>query len=116
MSVFPEYGLWPLVLLAALGGLSIVGLLVTVGARMRLPDRPPWRGEYAIAGTAAASWTVVMLVFFSLAPWWGRLVVGALMAVWASATCRAQIAGLVSGAYARRLASEFGPAEQEDRS
>ena len=29
----------PLVLLAALGGLSIVGLLVTVGARMRLPDR-----------------------------------------------------------------------------
>ena len=35
MSV-SEYGLWPLVLLAALGGLSIVGLLVTVGARMRL--------------------------------------------------------------------------------
>lgn len=36
----------PLVLLAALGGLSIVGLLVTVGARMRLPDRPASPSEY----------------------------------------------------------------------
>ena len=46
MSTVFELGVWPWVLLTALGGLSIVGLLVTVGARMHLPDRPASPSEY----------------------------------------------------------------------
>lgn len=114
MSSFVGLGVWQLLVLSVLGGLSIVGLSVTVGARAKLPDRCPWRGEYAVAGTSAALWVAVMLCAFSLAPWWGRLALGAVMALWASLVSRAQLAGLVSGAYVRRKTAEAGVDGRED--
>lgn len=114
MSSFVGLGVWQLLVLSVLGGLSIVGLSVTVGARAKLPDRCPWRGEYAVAGTSAALWVAVMLCAFSLAPWWGRLALGAVMALWASLVSRAQLAGLVSGAYVRRKTAEAGGDGRED--
>ncbi|OLO90170.1 hypothetical protein [Actinomyces naeslundii] len=114
MSTVFELGVWPWVLLTALGGLSIVGLSVTVGARAKLPDRCPWRGEYAVAGTSAALWVAVMLCAFSLAPWWGRLALGAVMALWASLVSRAQLAGLFSAAYVRRKTAEADAGGRED--
>lgn len=114
MSSFVGLGVWQLLVLSVLGGLSIVGLSVTVGARAKLPDRCPWRGEYAVAGISAALWVAVMLCAFSLAPWWGRLALGAVMALWASLVSRAQLAGLVSGAYVRRKTAEAGVDGRED--
>ena len=114
MSSFVGLGVWQLLVLSVLGGLSVVGLAVTIGARARMPERPMWRGEYVVASMSAAVWVAVMLTFFSVSPWWGRLALGAVMALWASLVSRAQLAGLVSGAYVRRKTAEAGVDGRED--
>ena len=113
MSSFVGLGVWQLLVLSVLGGLSVVGLAVTIGARARMPERPMWRGEYVVASMSAALWVAVMLTFFSISPWWGRLVLGVVLAVWASLTSRAQLAGLFSAAYARRKPAEADSTGQE---
>jgi len=79
MSGVFEYGLWQLSALSVLGLLSVVGFVVTLGVRFRSPERLLRRGERMVAAVSAATWMAVMLAFFSVLPWWGRLAVGFLL-------------------------------------
>ena len=97
------------ILLAVVGLIGAVGMTITVGSRSKLPDRVPWRGEFA--GVSAALWMVAMLGFFSQASGWVRLVLGGIITWWAASVYSGQLDGLVSGAYARREVSEVSAEE-----
>ena len=104
---------WQLVVLSVLGALGVVGMAATLGARRRSPERRLGRGERVLAAASAAIWMAVMLVFFAVFPWWGRLVVGSLLVAHIWLTTRAQMWGTVSAAYVLRKTAETDGAGQE---
>ena len=106
---------WQLSVLSAVGALSVVGMAATLGVRWRrLDGRRMWRGERVLAAASAATWMAVMLVFFAVFPWWGRLVVGFLLVAYIWLTTMSQMWGTVSAAYVLRKTAEAG-AGQEGR-
>ena len=105
---------WQLIALSALGLLSVVGLVSTLGVRWRrLDGRRMWRGERVLAAASAATWMAVMLVFFAAFPWWGRLVVGALLVAYIWLTTMSQMWATVTAAYVLRKTAEADGAGQE---
>ena len=104
---------WQLVVLSVLGVLSTVGMTATLGARLRSPERRLGRGERVLASTSAAIWMAVMLVFFAVFPWWGRLVIGASLVAHIWLTTSSQMLGTVSAAYVLRKTAETAGGEQE---
>ena len=104
---------WQLVVLSVLGGLSVVGLATTLGARLRSCDeRPVRRGELVVASASAATWMAVQLTFFSIVPWWGRLVLGFLLVVYVWLMTMAQMLGTVPTAYLLRRTAEAGAGQE----
>lgn len=98
---------WQLIALSALGALSVVGMAATLGVRWRrLDGRRMWRGERALAAASAATWMAVMLVFFAVFPWWGRLVIGTALVAHIWLTTSSQMLGTVSAAYVLRKTAE----------
>lgn len=98
---------WQLIALSALGALSVVGMAATLGVRWRrLDGRRMWRGERALAAASAAIWMAVMLVFFAVFPWWGRLVIGTALVAHIWLTTSSQMLGTVSAAYVLRKTAE----------
>ena len=98
---------WQLIALSALGLLSVVGLVSTLGVRWRrLDGRRMWRGERVLAAASAATWMAVMLVFFAVFPWWGRLVIGTALVAHIWLTTSSQMLGTVSAAYVLRKTAE----------
>lgn len=106
---------WQLVVLSVLGTLSVVGMAATLGARLRSPERRLGRGERVLAAASAAIWMAVMLVFFAAFPWWGRLVVGALLVAYIWLTTMSQMWATVTAAYVMRRNAETAGAGQEAR-
>ncbi|OLO57424.1 hypothetical protein [Actinomyces oris] len=107
---------WQLAALSVLGALGVVGMATTLGVRWRrLDGRWLGRGERMLASTSAATWMAVMLIFFVVFPWWGRLVVGSLLVAHIWLTTRAQMWGTVSAAYVMRRTAEADGAGQEAR-
>lgn len=106
---------WQLVVLSVLGVLSTVGMTATLGARLRSPERRLGRGERVLAAASAAIWMAVMLVFFAAFPWWGRLVVGALLVAYIWLTTMSQMWATVTAAYVMRRTAETAGAGQEAR-
>lgn len=105
---------WQLIALSALGLLSVVGLVSTLGVRWRrLDGRRMWRGERVLASTSAAIWMAVMLIFFAVFPWWGRLVIGASLVAHIWLTTSSQMWATVSAAYVLRKTAETAGGEQE---
>lgn len=105
---------WQLIALSALGLLSVVGLVSTLGVRWRrLDGRRMWRGERVLASTSAAIWMAVMLIFFTVFPWWGRLVIGASLVAHIWLTTSSQMWATVSAAYVLRKTAETAGGEQE---
>ena len=102
---------WQLVALSMLGALGVVGMAATLGVRWRRLGR----GERMLASTSAAIWMAVMLIFFAVFPWWGRLVVGSLLVAHIWLTTRSQMWGTVSAAYVLRKTAEADGAGQEVR-
>ena len=117
MSWFASLGTWglsALVVLSVLGALGVVGMAATLGVRWRGRDGRGWgRGERVLASTSAATWMAVMLVFFAVVPWWGRLVIGACLVAHIWLTTSAQMLGTVSAAYVLRKTAETAGGEQE---
>ena len=106
---------WQLIALSALGLLSVVGLVSTLGVRWRrLDGRRMWRGERVLASMSAAIWMAVMLVFFAVFPWWGRLVIGASLVAHIWLTTSSQMWATVSAAYVLRKTAEADGAGQEE--
>ena len=104
---------WQLATLSALGLLSVVGLVSTLGVRWRrLDGRRMWRGERVLAAASAATWMAVMLVFFAAFPWWGRLVVGALLVAYIWLTTMSQMWATVTAAYVLRKTAEAGAGQE----
>lgn len=98
---------WQLIALSALGLLSVVGLVSTLGVRWRrLDGRRMWRGERVLAAASAATWMAVMLVFFAVFPWWGRLVIGTVLVAHIWLTTSSQMWATVSAAYVLRKTAE----------
>lgn len=98
---------WQLLALLMLGALGVVGMAATLGVRWRrLDGRRMWRGELAMASASAATWMAVMLIFFAVFPWWGRLVVGSFLVAHIWVTTRSQMWGTVSAAYVLRKTAE----------
>jgi hypothetical protein len=98
---------WQLIALSALGALSVVGMAATLGVRWRrLDGRRMWRGERVLAAASAATWMAVMLVFFAVFPWWGRLVIGTALVAHIWLTTSSQMLGTVSAAYVLRKTAE----------
>lgn len=98
---------WQLVVLSVLGALSVVGMAATLGVRWRrLDGRRMWRGERVLAAASAATWMAVMLVFFAVFPWWGRLVIGTALVAHIWLTTTSQMLGTVSAAYVLRKTAE----------
>ena len=98
---------WQLVVLSVLGALSVVGMAATLGVRWRrLDGRRMWRGERVLAAASAATWMAVMLVFFAVFPWWGRLVIGATLVAHIWLTTSSQMWATVSAAYVLRETAE----------
>ena len=98
---------WQLVVLSVLGALSVVGMAATLGVRWRrLDGRRMWRGERVLAAASAATWMAVMLVFFAVFPWWGRLVIGTALVAQIWLTTTSQMLGTVSAAYVLRKTAE----------
>ena len=113
MSSFVGLGAWEL---SALGALGVVGLVSTLGVRWRrLDGRRMWRGERVLAAASAATWMAVMLVFFAVFPWWGRLVIGTLLVAYIWLTTMSQMWATVSAAYVMRRTAEVDGAGQEVR-
>lgn len=107
MSSFVGLGAWELSALSAVGALSVVGMAATLGVRWRrLDGRRMWRGERALAAASAATWMAVMLVFFAVFPWWGRLVIGTTLVAHIWLTTSSQMLGTVSAAYVLRKTAE----------
>ena len=106
MSGVFEYGFWQLVVLSVLGALSVVVMAATLGVRLRSPERPLRRGERMVAAVSAATWMAVMLAFFSVLPWWGRLVVGFLLVAYIWLTTMSQMWATVLAAYVLRKTAE----------
>lgn len=106
---------WQLVVLSVLGALGVVGMAATLGARLRSPERRLGRGERVLAAASAAIWMAVMLVFFAAFPWWGRLVVGALLVAYIWLTTMSQMWATVTAAYVLRRTAETAGAGQEAR-
>lgn len=105
---------WQLIALSALGLLSVVGLVSTLGVRWRrLDGRRMWRGERVLASTSAAIWMAVMLVFFAVFPWWGRLVIGASLVAHIWLTTSSQMWATVSAAYVLRKTAEVEAGQEE---
>lgn len=105
---------WQLIALSALGLLSVVGLVSTLGVRWRrLDGRRMWRGERVLAAASAATWMAVMLVFFAAFPWWGRLVVGALLVAYIWLTTSSQMWATVTAAYVLRRTAEADAGQEE---
>lgn len=105
---------WQLIALSALGLLSVVGLVSTLGVRWRrLDGRRMWRGERVLASTSAAIWMAVMLIFFAVFPWWGRLVIGASLVAHIWLTTSSQMWATVTAAYVLRKTAETAGGEQE---
>lgn len=114
MSSFVGLGAWELLALSMLGALSVVGMAATLGVRWRrLDGRWLGRGERVLASTAAAIWMAVMLVFFAVFPWWGRLVVGFLLVAYIWLTTSSQMLGTVSAAYVLRRTAEAEAGQEE---
>lgn len=107
---------WQLSVLSALGLLSLVGLASTLGVRLRSCDeRPVWRRELVVASASAVTWMAVQLTFFSIVPWWGRLVLGCLLSLYVWLMTMSQMWGTVSAAYLLRRTAEADSAGQEVR-
>ena len=107
---------WQLLALSTLGALGVVGMAATLGVRWRrLDGRRMWRGERVLASTSAATWMAVMLIFFAVFPWWGRLVIGASLVAHIWLTTSSQMLGTVSAAYVLRKTAEADGAGQEVR-
>ena len=107
---------WQLLALLMLGALGVVGMAATLGVRWRrLDGRRMWRGERVLASTSAATWMAVMLAFFAVFPWWGRLVVGSFLVAHIWVTTRALMWGTVTAAYVLRKTAEADGAGQEVR-
>lgn len=105
---------WQLIALSALGLLSVVGLVSTLGVRWRrLDGRRMWRGERVLASTSAAIWMAVMLIFFAVFPWWGRLVIGASLVAHIWLTTSSQMWGTVSAAYVLCKTAEVEAGQEE---
>lgn len=116
MSSFVGLGAWEMLALSVLGTLSVVGMAATLGVRLRrLDGRRLGRGERILGSASAATWMAVMLVFFAVFPWWGRLVVGSLLVTYIWLTTRSQIWATVSAAYVMRKTAEADGAGQEAR-
>lgn len=114
MSSFVGLGAWELLALSVLGTLSVVGMAATLGVRWRrLDGRRMWRGERALAAASAATWMAVMLIFFAVFPWWGRLAIGASLVAHIWLTTSSQMLGTVSAAYVLRKTAETAGGEQE---
>lgn len=113
MSLFGGLGAWEMLALSVLGALGVVGMAATLGVRCRrLDGRRLGRGERMLAAAAAATWMAVMLVFFAVFPWWGRLVVGSLLVAHIWLTTRAQMYATVSAAYVLRQTAENGAGQE----
>ena len=98
---------WQLLALLMLGALGVVGMAATLGVRWRrLDGRRMWRGERVLASMSAAIWMAVMLVFFAVFPWWGRLVVGSFLVAHIWVTTRSQMWATVTAAYVLRKTAE----------
>lgn len=104
---------WQLVVLSVLGVLSTVGMTATLGVRLRSPERRLGRGERVLAAASAATWMAVMLVFFAVFPWWGRLVIGASLVAHIWLTTSSQMLGTVSAAYVLRKTAEADAGQEE---
>lgn len=104
---------WQLVVLSVLGVLSTVGMTATLGARLRSPERRLGRGERMVAAASAATWMAVQLTIFSVVPWWGRLVIGALLVAYIWLTTMSQMWATVSAAYVLRETAEAGAGQEE---
>ena len=114
MSSFVGLGVWELLALSVLGALGVVGMAATLGVRLRrLDGRRMWRGERVLAAASAAIWMAVMLVFFAVFPWWGRLVVGSLLVTYIWLTTMSQMWATVSAAYVLRRTAEADGAGQK---
>jgi hypothetical protein len=114
MSSFVGLGAWELLALSMLGALSVVGMAATLLVRWRrLDGRWLGRGERVLASASAATWMAVMLVFFAVFPWWGRLVIGASLVAHIWFTTSSQMLGTVSAAYVLRKTAETAGGEQE---
>ena len=111
MSSFVGLGAWELSALSVLGALGVVGMAATLGVRLRSPERRQRRGERVLAAASAATWMAVMLVFFAVFPWWGRLVVGFLLVAYIWLTTMSQMWG-VSAAYVLRRTAEAGVGQE----
>lgn len=116
MSWFASLGTWglsALVVLSVLGALGVVGMTATLGVRWRrLDGRRLGRGELVLAPASAAIWMAVMLIFFAVVPWWGRLVVGSLLVAHIWLTIRAQMYATVSAAYVLRKTADNGAGQE----
>jgi len=112
MSSFVGLGAWQLSALSVLGTLSVVGMAATLGARLRSRERRQRRGERALAAASAATWMAVMLTFFAAFPWWGRLVVGALLVAYIWLTTMSQMWATVTAAYVLRKTAEAGAGQE----
>ena len=114
MSSFVGLGAWELSALSVLGTLSVVGMAATLGVRWRrLDGRRMWRGERVLASTSAAIWMAVMLIFFAVFPWWGRLVIGASLVAHIWLTTSSQMWATVSAAYVLRKTAEVEAGQEE---
>lgn len=103
---------WQLLALSVLGVLSTVGMTATLGARLRSPERRLGRGERVLAAASAAIWMAVMLVFFAVFPWWGRLVIGTTLVAHIWLTTSSQMWATVSAAYVLRETAEAGAGQE----
>ena len=112
MSSFVGLGAWELSALSVLGALGVVGMAATLGVRLRSPERRQRRGERVLVAASAATWMAVMLVFFAVFPWWGRLVVGFLLVAYIWLTTMSQMWGTVSAAYVLRRTAEAGVGQE----
>ena len=114
MSSFVGLGAWEMLALSVLGALGAVGMAATLGVRWRrLDGRRLSRGELMLAAASAATWMAVMLVFFTVFPWWGRLVIGALLVAYIWVTTMSQMWATVSAAYVMHRTAEPDGAGQE---
>ena len=105
---------WQLLALSMLGALGVVGMAATLGVRWRrLDGRRMWRGERVLAAASAATWMAVMLVFFAVFPWWGRLVIGASLVAHIWFTTSSQMLGTVTAAYVLRKTAEAEAGQEE---
>jgi len=97
-----------------LGARGVVGMAATLGVRWRrLDGRRMWRGERVLAAASAATWMAVMLVFFAVVPWWGRLVVGFLLVAYIWLTTMSQMWATVTAAYVLRRTAGAGAGQEE---